>query len=72
MSNSNDRGSEKKEKVFAVFRNGFRVSPSEYNSIGDAQYEYEYWRGILTNWPDGSKLNVQEINRYVRPTQEKV
>lgn len=49
------------EKVFAVFRNGHRVSNSEYSTAKEAQHEFDYWKGILSRWPDGSRLNIQEL-----------
>jgi len=52
-----------------VLRNGFRVSNSEYTSNEGAQYEFSYWKRLLTNWPDGSKLWVAEIRRKRRPTE---
>jgi hypothetical protein len=63
------------EKYFAVFRNGFRVSHSEYNSTKDAYPEYDYWRKLLNRWPDGSRLNVRELRwrrKDVTTTEETV
>jgi len=48
--------------MYAVFRNGYRVSDSEYVSKLDAQREYEYWAGIIKRNPDGSKLDVRQLN----------
>lgn len=49
-------------KLYAIFRNGFRVSESEYDSKDRAYAEYDYWTGILKRWPDGSKLDIRELN----------
>jgi hypothetical protein len=49
-------------KMYAVFRNGFRVSESEYDSKIDTQKEYEYWAEIIKRNPDGSKLDVRQLN----------
>jgi hypothetical protein len=48
--------------MYAIFRNGIRVSDSEYDSKLDAQREYEYWAGIIKRNPDGSKLDVRQLN----------
>jgi hypothetical protein len=52
--------------MYAVFRNGVRVSESEYDSKLSAQVEYDYWKNLLARWPDGSKLDIRVINRYKR------
>ena len=54
--------SDTETKMYAVFRNGFRVSDSEYDSKMDAQREYEYWAGIIKRNPDGSKLDIRQLN----------
>lgn len=51
------------EKVFVVIRNGFRVSNSEYETPEEAHHEHNYWNSLLTRWPDGSRLEIREINR---------
>ena len=48
--------------MYAIFRNGYRVSDSEYNSKMDAQREYEYWAGIIKRNPDASKLDIRQLN----------
>lgn len=48
--------------MYAVFRNGYRVSESEYDSKMDAQREYEYWASIIKRNPDGSKLDIRVLN----------
>lgn len=75
MSESNVAPATKSEpKLFAVFRNGFRVSNADYPSEFFAQDELNYWKRLLTNWPDGSKLNVRELRpwkaRTVTSTKE--
>jgi hypothetical protein len=48
--------------MYAVFRNGFRVSDSEYDSKLDAQRELDYWGGIIKRNPDGSKIEIRQLN----------
>lgn len=48
--------------MYAVFRNGFRVSDSEYDSKMDAQRELDYWTNIVKRHPDGSKLEIRPLN----------
>lgn len=55
-------------KMYAVFRNGVRVSDSEYDSPYAAQGEFDYWNRLLKRWPDGSRLDVRELH-YRRRTQ---
>jgi hypothetical protein len=52
------------KKLYAVFRNGFRVSNSEYESESFAQPELDYWKNIISRYPDGSKLEIRHV--YVR------
>lgn len=61
MSNTTT-GTETETKMYAVFRNGFRVSDSEYDSKLDAQRELDYWTGIIKRNPDGSKLEIRQLN----------
>ena len=49
-------------KMYAIFRNGFRVSDSEYDSKLDAQRELDYWENIIKRHPDGSKLEIRQLN----------
>jgi hypothetical protein len=49
------------EKFYAVFRNGQRVSDSEYQSAAFAQKELEYWKNIVRRYPDGSVLDVRRV-----------
>ena len=48
--------------MYAVFRNGFRVSDSEYDSKLDAQREMDYWTNIIRRHPDGSKIEIRQLN----------
>jgi hypothetical protein len=48
--------------MYAIFRNGFRVSDSEYDSKLDAQRELDYWENIIKRHPDGSKLEIRQLN----------
>jgi hypothetical protein len=54
--------SETETKMYAVFRNGFRVSDSEYDSKLDAQRELDYWASIIKRHPDGSKIEIRQLN----------
>ena len=47
---------------YVVMRNGSRVSDEEYASKEAAQPEYDYWNRIVTRWPDGSKLEIINLN----------
>jgi hypothetical protein len=48
--------------MYAVFRNGFRVSESEYDSKLDANREMDYWQNIIKRNPDGSRLEIRQLN----------
>lgn len=48
-------------KFYAVFRNGVRVSGTEYPDPFFAQKELEHWKGIVAKFPDGSKVEVRLI-----------
>lgn len=61
MSNT-ATSSETETKMYAVFRNGYRVSDSEYDSKLDAQRELDYWTNIIKRHPDGSKLEIRQLN----------
>ena len=59
-------------KLYAVFRNGFRVSPTDYPDPFFAQDELNYWKRIISRWPDGSKLRISELRPWkARPTPTK-
>ena len=49
------------KKLYAVFRNGFRVSASEYEAESFAQPELDYWKNIIGRYPDGSKLEIKTV-----------
>lgn len=48
--------------MYAVFRNGVRVSDSEYDSKLSAQTEHDYWVNLIKRWPDGSKITIRPLN----------
>lgn len=50
-------------KFYAVFRNGYRVSETEYPSPLFAQKELEHWQNVVKKFPDGSKVEVRQINK---------
>jgi len=60
---SNDTLENTETIMYAVFRNGVRVSDSEYDSKLDAQRELDYWTGIINRYPDGSKLEIRPLNQ---------
>lgn len=51
-----------KQQKYVVTRNGYRVSDNEYVSVEDAKNEEFYWKGIIKQWPDGSKILIEEYN----------
>ena len=59
---SNNTAEQTEIVMYAVFRNGVRVSDSEYDSKLDAQRELDYWSGIIKRYPDGSKLEIRQLN----------
>jgi hypothetical protein len=48
--------------IYAVFRNGVRVSDTEYPDPFFAQAELKRWQDIVKKYPDGSKVEVLPIN----------
>lgn len=60
MTNTTSESTE--TAMYAVFRNGIRVSDSEYDSKLDAQRELDYWTNIIKRHPDGSKLEIRQLN----------
>ncbi len=52
----------KENATYAVFRNGYRVSESEYPSPLFAQKELDHWKEIVKKFPDGSKVEVRPVN----------
>jgi hypothetical protein len=61
-SKRNDSEYEPSNERFVVLRNGARVSDEEYSNREDAQPEYDHWNRIVTRWPDGSKLEIVNLN----------
>lgn len=61
IANKQDNGTYSKKK-YVVIRSGVRVSDREYDNVNDATEEVEHWQRILQNWPDGSKITVEEYN----------
>jgi hypothetical protein len=49
-------------KKYVVIRSGIRVSEREYDNVVDATEEVEHWQRILNQWPDGTKVTVEEYN----------
>ena len=68
MSRENDCESE--HELFAVFRNGRRVSDSTYPSAFFAKGECDYWKGIISKWPDGSRIDVRKLRPRNRKEDE--
>lgn len=60
--NKTNKPGESKPKSYVVIRNGLRVSDSEFESREAAKSEYDHWNRIVTRWPDGSKLEIVELN----------
>jgi hypothetical protein len=50
----------KANKLYIVTRDGHRVSEHEYNTKQDANHEFNFWKKVVTKWPDGSKLKIEE------------
>jgi len=48
--------------LYAVFRNGVRVSDSEYPDPFFAQAELKRWQDIVKKYPDGSRIEVLTID----------
>lgn len=61
-SKKNDTDFDPTSDRFVVLRNGARVSDEEYVRKEDAQPEYDHWNRIVTRWPDGSKLEIVNLN----------
>lgn len=59
---SKQDGGTTSHKKFVVIRSGIRVSEREYDNVNDATEEVDHWKKILTKWPDGSKITVEEYN----------
>jgi hypothetical protein len=50
------------KKKYVVTRSGVRVSEKDYDSIESASDEVEHWKKIISRWPDGTKIVVEEYN----------
>ena len=56
------------KKKYVVTRSGVRVSEQDYDSIESASDEVEHWKKIISRWPDGTKIVVEEyINLHSIP-----
>lgn len=53
--------------VYAVFRSGIRVSDNVYETENDValKQEVEHWQTIVDRWPDGTKISVEPISKWV-------
>ena len=63
MSVKNNSVPVDKQSKFVVIRNGLRVSDLEYINKDEAKVEYDHWKKIITRWPDGSKLEIVNVNK---------
>ena len=50
-------------KFYAVYRNGRRVSDTDYPAPLFAQKELEHWQNVVKKFPDGSKVEVLPVRR---------
>lgn len=48
---------------FVVLRNGVRVSDEEFTDKDSAQKECSYWQRVVDRWPDGSKIEIVNLNK---------
>lgn len=48
-------------KMYAVYRNGARVSETEYPDPFFAQKELEHWKNIIKRNPDGSRVEIKPV-----------
>ena len=64
MSDRDTQVTTPEQKLFAVFRNGHRVSSADYPSAFFAKDELNYWARLLKNWPDGSKIEIRELRPW--------
>jgi hypothetical protein len=60
-ANKQDNGTTSKKK-FVVTRSGIRVSDIEYETVAEAANEVSFWKKIISRWPDGTKINVEEYD----------
>lgn len=61
MDKTHTTESQEQNIPFAVYRSGIRVSEMTYNTKSDAKHEADYWRNILSRWPDGTKIDVRQV-----------
>ena len=48
--------------VWAVFRDGKRVSDRNYEAKDFASNEYKYWVSLVRKWDRGSSISIREID----------
>jgi len=48
---------------YVVFRDTNRVSDDNHETMESAQKELDYWNRILKEWPDGTKVRIEERHR---------
>lgn len=53
----------KKQTKYVVTRDGYRVSDIEYQNREDASNEYIFWNNVVKKWPDGTKIDIVELDR---------
>lgn len=46
------------ESYFVVLRDNRRVSDTNHETFHTAQHELAYWNGILSSYPDGTKVEI--------------
>jgi len=62
IKNSNTESTSLETKRYVVTRSGLRVSELDYQTKDDAKVEYDHWKGIVTRWPDGTKIEIVEFD----------
>jgi hypothetical protein len=60
MVTNKSKSSSNPDKKYIVVRDGRRVSEHEYNSKHDATQELNFWKKVVSRWPDGTKLDIVE------------
>lgn len=53
----------KKQTRYVVTRDEYRVSDIEYQNREDASNEYIFWNNVVKKWPDGTKIDIVELDR---------
>ena len=46
---------------YRVLRSGTQVSDMIHDTMESAEHEKKHWDNIITRWPDGSKISVEEV-----------